>query len=174
MAVQNYLSNYGTSGYNPTEDTYGVPENWALQQGGVGGRYAQQTISALSTDNNGSTYLLMRHVPADSILAACLLEVDPNTGGTSYSIGLYDSNLGTPVAANCFMNAFDLHAGSTKLVPFDGLLALTHEQMLVALWSLAGDTLLTKKGAYDIVMTANTAASTAFKLTARMNVIDGG
>jgi len=179
MAVQNYSTNYGTSGYNPTQDTSGVPENWALQGHGVKKRYVQQTISAAATDSNGSTYLLIKDIPADAILNRCDLEVDANTGGTSYSIGLYGgtgNNQGVVISAGCYMSAVDIHAGTTPALSsmIDGLQALTHENRLAPVWSVAGDTLLTKKGSYDLVLTANTAASTAFKLTAHMEILDNG
>lgn len=181
MSVQNYFTNYGTAGYNPTQDTNGVPENWALQQTGVTPKYAQQTVSVLAADDNGSTYLLMKDIPADSILARCDLEVDAMAGATSYSIGIYDATLGTATngtgsgqGANCYMNAVDIHTGSTFASPINGIQALTHEAMLVPIWSLAGDTLLTKKGRYDIVLTANTVGTAAGSITARMFVLPNG
>lgn len=189
MAVQNYSTNYGTAGYNPTQNNSGVPENWALQGHGVKKRYAQQTVSPAATDNNGSTYLLIKDLPADAILNRCDLEVDANTGGTSYSIGLFGGtgqnqgvatfgvgNTSGTAGASCYMSAVDIHTGTTAANSsmIDGIQALTHEARLVPAWYLAGDTLLTKKGSYDLVLTATTAASTAFKLTAHMEIIDNG
>lgn len=175
MATQNYLTNYGTTGYNPTQDTSGVPENWALQQGGVGKRYAQQTISIASTDANTSTYLLMKDVPADAIINRCDLEIDAGASNTSASIGVYDATTGVAVAANGYMNAVSIASGTTAALGsmVDGLQALTHENRLVPIWSVAGDTLLTKKGRYDLVLTLNTGASTA-KVTAHMEILDNG
>lgn len=189
-AIQNYSTNYGTAGYNPTQDTSGVPENWAIQGHGVKKRYAQQTISISSvTDLSGSTYLLIKDFPADAILNRCDLEIDAGAGNTSASIGLYGGTgslqgiqttgvggtLSAPVGGACYMSAVNIASATTPALGsmLDGLQALTHESRLVPAWYLAGDTLLTKKGTYDLVFTLVTGVTTA-KVTAHMEIIDNG
>src|ERR1022692_4017994 len=98
-AVQNYLTNYGTTGYNPTQNTSGAPENWALQGHGVKMRYAQQTITCNSTtDSSASTYLVLKNVPADAIILRCDAEIDTNCDAIYAQLGLFDSTLGTATA----------------------------------------------------------------------------
>lgn len=192
--VQNYLTNYGTTGYNPTQNTSGVPENWALQQMGVKMRYAQQTISPNSvTDSALSTYLLMKDFPADAILLRCDLEVDANCNAIYANIGLYDAVLGTATFGQsggtpntsgvaggyCYWggaSGIDLTSTTTPAYSsmLDGCKLLTHEARLTPAWYNAGDLLNTKKGRYDLVFEAVSGISTLGSITAHMQIIDNG
>jgi len=175
MAIQNYLTNYVGS-----EDLLGNPIEAAPRQSGVRLSFIQNTVSPLSTDSSTSTYLLVKNLQPAVILTRMDLEVDANTGGTSYSIGLYDAYVGgltstpTALAAGCYMNSVDIHAGSTFAAPINGIQALTHENTMQPAYILAGQTLFNAKAYYDLVLTANTAASTAFNLTARIYLIPAG
>ena len=193
-AVQNYLTNYGTTGYNPTQNTSGVPENWALQQMGVKMRYAQQTISPNSvTDSSLSTYLLMKDLPASAILLRCDLEVDTNCDAIYANIGLYDAILGTATfgqsggvpytsgvaGSYCYYggaSGTDLTSATTPAYGSmtDGCANLTHANRLQPAWYNAGDTLLAKKGRYDLVFKAVSGISTLGSITAHMQIIDNG
>jgi len=186
--VQNYLTNYGTTGYNPTLNTSGVPENWALQGHGVKKRYAQQTIAPLSTtDSSASNYLLFKNVPADAIINRLDLEIDAGCDAIYAQIGVFDSILGTATAGTgsgqggyCMYGAVttgtDFTSATTPSLGsmLDGLGNLLHEARLVPLWSLAGDTLLTKKGNYDIVLTAVSGIGSSGKITAHAEFLDNG
>jgi hypothetical protein len=197
-AVQSYLTNYGTTGFNPSEDTTGIPENWALQQGGVKMRYAQQTIKPNSvTDSSLSTYLLMKDIPSDAILLRCDLEVDTNTDAIYANIGLYVSGQtgGTVVAtygqsagvpytsgvagSYCYYggaSGTDLTSATTPAYSsmLDGCANLTHANRLQPTYYNAGDTLLKKPGSYDLVFEAVSGISTAASITAHMQIIDNG
>ena len=193
--VQNYLTNYGTAGYNPTLDTNGVPENWALQQQGVKMRYAQQTISPASgTDSATSTYLLMKDLPADAILLRCDLEVDSAADAIYANIGLYDAVLGTATFGQsggtpytsgvaggyCYYGAAstgtDLTSSSTPAYSsmLDGCANVTHENRLKPAYYNAGDLLNTKKGRYDLVFQAVSGIGASGSITAHMQICDNG
>lgn len=169
MAVQNYLTNY-----TPAEDQSGIPEEWAIRGHGVRKAYLQSTVAVTNGDSIGSTYCLFKNVPADVILSKLDLEADAIAGLTSVSIGLYDSVTGAAIAAGCYMNNVDIHAGSTKASPIDGMQALTHENTLQQLYLLASKTLNTKAGNYDVVMTINAAATASGSVTARGELIPAG
>lgn len=170
MAVQNYFTNY----LGGVEDAAGVLEDWAIQGQGVRLSFFQKTIALAAADSAGSTYLILKGVSASAMFASLKLEADAMSGLTSGSIGIYDSRTGAAVAANALLNAADLHVGSTKLAPFDGMLALTHELTLQQMFLLAGDTLNANKGIYDLVFTANTAPVQAGSITFRGERIPSG
>lgn len=143
------------------EDLNGVPEDWALEQGGIEAFIFQKDFTIPTTDGNGSTYCIMQGVPAGAIISELWGEIDADADFTSLSVGLYDSDLGTAKAIACYSLHQNVAAGSTKLAPFDLMLALTHAQTKQRVWELAGDTITTKKARYDLVATAVTAAGVA-------------
>ena len=194
-SVQNYLTNYGTSGFLPSQDTSGIPENWALEQGGLPVLYANVTISPASgTDSATSTYLLMKDFGADWILARCDLEVDSAQDATYVNIGLYDAVLGTATygqsggvpytsgvaGAYCYYGAAstgtDLTSATTPAYSsmLDGCANVTHKNRMKPAWYNAGDTLLTKKGRYDLVLEAVSGIGSSGSITAHMQIIPGG
>lgn len=170
MAVLNYFPYAGQA-----QDTAGgMPEDWALQHIGLTERFFQRDISIAAGDDDGSTYCIMHSIPESAIITEMKIEADAMAAATSYSIGLYDPDSGAAIAANGYLNALDIHVGSTKNAPFDGMTALTHSQTAQRVWEVAGHTLLTKKGRYDLVLTANTAGTAAGVVTIRGRLINGG
>ncbi len=170
MAVINYFPYSGQA-----EDLTGVPEDWALQQGGIQELFFQRDIAIAAGDNNGSTYCIMQGIPADAILNELALEIDAAAGFTSCDIGLYDSDTGAAIVDNCYASALNVAAGSTKLSPFDGLAALTHSQttqrvrdLVATATGLAAGTL---KARYDLVMTMDAAAAAGITFTARGRLV---
>lgn len=163
MAVLNY------------KDTAPLPSvvQSALRDG-VKESYAQNTVSKAAGDNDGSSYLLFGRMSNSTVFEKLGLEVDAMAGFTSASIGIADSETGAILSANCFMNATDLHNGSTKTSPIDGLSALTHENTLLTLWEHLGLTRDTAKGHYDIVLIGNTVGGAAGSITARAGLIPPG
>lgn len=156
MAVQNYFTNYGV---NPNPELPGhVVEKAAIEFLGIQPGVLQKSATILATDQSGSTYILFKDVPSDMILYDLDLEIDAIPGFTSCSVGIYDSDTGVALAANCYMNAVDVHVGANKQVPIDGLSALTHDQTLQRIRDLLNLPIIPNgaKGRYDIVLTANT------------------
>jgi hypothetical protein len=185
MALQSYLTNFinnlggfqnGNAYVGGTLDSSGVTMQDPLLGGhGLPPRFMINTIALLAADNAGSTYLLHKNVSADDILEEMWLEVDAMSGLTSVSIGIFDSLLGTPIQVGSeYMLTTDLHLGSTKLLPFDGLVALTHQSVAQTVGALAGKTLTNQNANYDIVLTAVTAPVQAGSITARTKLTPSG
>lgn len=156
MAVQNYLTNY-TDKY-----TVGSP-----LKTGVEAKEFEKTISIAAADDDGSTYLIYKNMPTRACLSQLLLEVDAMTGATSYDIGFYDSVTGLVINDNLCMSAADIHSGSTKLSPIDGLSALTHTQTSQTIADLLSENLKDVPGCVDLVLTADTVGSGAGSITFR-------
>ena len=184
MAVQNYLTNFinnlggfqNGNGYaGGTLDTIVTMQDPILGGHGVPTRYMANTISLAAADSAGSTYLLHKNVSADDICQDWELEVDAMSGLTSVSIGIYDSLTGLPIQTGVeYMNGADLHVGSTKNAPFDGMPALTHQNTVQTVGALAGKTLTNQNGTYDIVLKANTAPVQAGFITSRVLLSPSG
>lgn len=164
--VANYFPYTGQA-----ENLKGVPEDWALQQGGIEEFFFQKDIVIGAADGNGSTYCIMNKIPASAIIDEMKIEVAANAAFTSLSIGIYDSDTGAAIAAGCYLLNKNVAAGATKNAPFDGMEALTFEQTVQRVFELAGATLQTKKGRYDIVATANAATNAQIKMSVRGRIV---
>lgn len=152
MAVQNYKTNYDATAQAgtviPAVSGVGVPtHDW------------QVTVAIASADDDGSTYLIRKDVPAQEVIEALEIENDSITAGTSYSIGLADPDTGAIILANCYANALDLSSASTKVAPKDGLAALTHANSKKQVYEVAGHNITNRRGRYDLVLTATTVGS---------------
>lgn len=171
MALQSYLTNFG--GFNNGNAIAGgsqgviVPEQWALEGNGVPPSFFQSTVTVAATDNILSTYLIAKNLPANAMLASLLVEADSAIATATWDIGLYNSLTGAVIVKDCFAAAQNWTAGSTKVAPFDGLAALTHEQTKQALWQVLGLVLNTAAGCYDLVLQAHVAPTGAGSITFR-------
>lgn len=168
MAIQNYLTNFQYD-----QDLAGVPQSGAIKGHGVRKSFAQNTINILSTDNIGSTYSILKNVAAEVVIEELAVETDALTSG-QIAIGLYDSITGVALASTCFHAGLTLTSATTKILPADGLAALTHESVLQQLYLLAGATTSAKKGNYDVVATLLAASSTSGFVTFRATLIPSG
>lgn len=153
--------------YFDTAPAAGDKDSWAMRSG-LRKQYAQSaTVNVAADDDDGSTYLLFNRLASDTIITKLELECDAITGATDYDIGVFDSDTGVAIDADCYMNGTDIHNGSSKSAPIDGMSVLTHADTLKRVWEVAGLTRENIKGYYDIVLTANTVGSAAGKITAR-------
>lgn len=165
MAVQDYKTNY----------TAAPGDKSAIEGRGVRGHHFQSTVSILAADDDTSTYLILKHVPSDAILAKLEIERDAITGGSDYDIGFYDPDTGAAVDKDVCMDGGDFSAtATTKVAPMDGLVALTHAAGLKPIWEILGKTLATRKGTYDLVLTCNTVGTGAGSVTFRGMLIPAG
>lgn len=160
--------------YAPSEDPNGIPEKWALEGHGVPPREFQNSVTITNGDSIGSTYCLCKDVSADDILYKLDIETDAITAATACQIGIYDADLNTVYTVNSLATALDLHTAVGKATPLDGLNALTHEQTKQTIATLAGHTLLNKRGRYDIVLTLTQAATATGVVTARGRLLPAG
>lgn len=154
------------------EDTAGVPEDWALQQGGIDERFFQRDIPIGAADGNGSNYCIMQGIPASAILTELKAEIDANASFTQASVGLYDSDTGVAIAVGCFANNVNVAAGSTKNAPFDMMAALTHSQTAQRMKDIAIANGGVNKGRYDLVLTCPTASNAAIVASFRGRIIN--
>lgn len=165
MATQNYLTNY----------TEAPGKKCAITCQGVRGHHFQTSISVLAADDDTSTYLILKDVPSQAIIYSLEIERDAITGGTDYDIGLFDPDTGVAVDADCYLEAGDFSAtATTKVAPMDGLAKLTFGNSLKPVYEVAGKTLATRKGTYDLVLTGNTVGTGAGSVTVRGMLIPAG
>lgn len=160
MAVQNYKTNYDA---DPTVDA----ALGAFGHGGTTPKRAQATVTHLASDNDGSSYLLYKNVPADAVLHDHEIENAAITLGTSYKIGVFNPITGAAISDACFASGLDMSAAATKNAPKDGLSALSHEQTSKPIFEIAGHTAANKLPTYDIVLTGVTAGTALGKITSR-------
>jgi hypothetical protein len=130
--------------------------NNAYVGSGVPLRFFQSTVTVGASDSTGSTYTILKDLPADAIILEMEIETTGITGATSCDIGLYDSDSGAALVDNCYASGIDLSGSHTKVAPADGLAALSGSNTLQPAYLLAGKTLKNKKGNYDLVLTGDT------------------
>lgn len=120
---------------------------------------ARQTVAVAAADDDGSIYRVFKAVPSELIPLKIDIETTTITAGTDYDLGLYQTDLGAVVDADCLMDGQTMATASKAL---NGLGAVAAADALLPLWDLAaGVTSATKKGNYDIALTANTVGSAA-------------
>jgi hypothetical protein len=169
MAVQNYKTNYDADA-GAAYDALGPQSSF-----GVTPKTLQSpTVSILAADDDGSTFMLFKSIPKDSVLASLGLEHSAITGGTSYDVGLYNGRTGAVIDKDCLAAALDLTAAATKNAPKDGLKDVTHANTRKALWELSGLSFAACPDIVDVVLTANTIGTAAGSVTARASLISGG
>lgn len=118
---------------------------------------ARQTVAIAAADDDGSVYRVFKGVPADLIPLKIEIGCTAITGGTDYDLGLYLTDLGAVKDADALMDGQTMAVASLNAL--NGLGAVTVANGLQPLWQLAGDTVATRKGSYDIALTANTVGS---------------
>ena len=115
---------------------------------------ARAVVAVAAADDNGSVYRLFKAVPSELIPLRIDIQTTAITGGTDYDLGLYNTDLGTVVDADCLMDGQTMATAAKNL---DGLGIVAAADAMLPLWDLAaGVTLASKKGSYDIALTANT------------------
>lgn len=152
MAVQNYLTNYGT--------TPGIGEK---QEPGAGAHEVIRIIgyaAPAAADDDGSTYLIAKNVPSSFRPHSITVMTTAITGGTDYELGVYDSKTGVVVDKSLFMTGQTLASASRTL---DGLanVSLANLGARKTIAELLSLTPTTAKATYDIVLTADTVGSAA-------------
>ena len=171
MAVQNYLTNFVQGIFNAVKAISGVRIH-----------YMQNTIAKAAADNDTSTYLVFKNIPGTFKIKNLYVENDALAGGTSWSLQLYDSDLGTAKGSS-LSGVMDFSAAHKKgihttaaNVALDGIASLTHAQTLQCLYEIAGDTLSANgmKNKYDLVLVGTTVGGAAGSITVRGEFIPAG
>jgi len=118
---------------------------------------ARQTVAVAAADDDGSVYRVFKAVPSDLIPLRIDIQTTTITAGTDYDLGLYQTDLGAVVDADCFMDGQTMATAAKNL---DGLAAVAAADAMLPLWDLAvGVTPANKKSSYVIGLTANTVGS---------------
>lgn len=140
-----------------------------------GGRMREQVghVAVAAGDDDNSVYRVAR-VHSNVRISELLVTNDAITGGSSYDLGLYDTdeNGGAVVDADLFASAASMASANT-------MRDLTHEsgqwpleESEQALWEALGLTEDPDK-LYDIAFTANTVGSAAGDIVAHVRYVDG-
>lgn len=120
------------------------------------------TFEVAAADEDGSIYRIFKSVDASLIPVSMRLSCDAITGMSDVDCGLYDTNGGAVVDKDCLADALNPSAGYTRILGLDCLKDVDLALVKSRLWQhVSGLTLNTKKGSYDIALTANTVGSGA-------------
>lgn len=120
-----------------------------------------------AADDDGSVYRLFRDIPNSFRPTRIIVMTDGITGGTAYSLGLYDRALGAVVNKNLFMTGQTMAVASRSL---DGLsnvsvLNIGNKATIAELLSLTPST---AKPGYDVALTGDTVGTAAGNVTVIM------
>lgn len=122
--------------------------------------HAQGQAAIAAADDDGSVYRVLKDVPASYIPSRILITNSAITGGTSYDIGIYNTNMGSAKAANYFMAAQTMATARTTKVAVDTLTAVIEADFNKSLAEIAGD-LVNPPLSYDLCIRANTVGTVA-------------
>lgn len=128
---------------------------------------AVSTFEVAAADSDGSVYRLFKGVPGDMILIEAKLACDAITGSSNWDLGLYETNLGAVVDADCWAAAIDISAGYAFGSEKNMLVTLGVEKIQKRIYEVGGHTIVTRKASYDIALTANTVGSAAGTVSVR-------
>lgn len=125
--------------------------------------YATFSIAAL--DDDGSIYRVFKGVSGNLIPLYCVIGCDAITGGTSFDLGLYLTDLGAVINKNVFMSA-QTFASAVLPGPATGINGLANVSTLAnrerTIWEHAGHSVSNQRAeGYDIAVTANTVGTVA-------------
>ena len=139
-------------------------------------REAVATVEVAAADDDTSTFRMVR---LHSSYRVSAIEVfnDAITNGTSYDVGLYDTNEngGLVVSAGLFASAVDLSSAHAATGPLDVTYEATAtniDKIEKRLWELAGLTEDPNKD-FDLVLTGNTVGTAAGTISVRVRFVAG-
>jgi len=132
----------------------------ALYTNGTGNIVMQATVEVAAADDNDSIYRLFRDIPANAVPLSIAVYNTAITSGTSYSLGLYKTNLGVVVSAACFASALDVSSARVIATANNaGMTAINIATLAANLGVLSGQS--EPDSAYDIAFIAGAVGSAA-------------
>lgn len=140
--------------------------------GGVGLNAMVVTFEVAAADDDGSIYRIVKDIHPDVIITAIKVWNDALTSGTSWNLGLYDSlSEGGAIigSGNQFLSAADFSSARLHAAPLDGMTACDIASVGNKVFEWAAHTILTKRRAYDICLTATTVGSAAGTVTVQLD-----
>ena len=165
MAVENKYTN---SKLNASTGQLANPATLlsALENGGapVGALFA--TFEVAAADSDGSVYRVFKGLPMNLVPLDIKIASDGITGGTAYDVGLYDTDLGAVIDADCFAANLDLSSAADFGNPtaIDGMDAVAIESYNKRLFEHAGHTIegrTARHKGYDLALTGDTVGTGA-------------
>lgn len=132
------------------------------------------SFEVAAADDDGSVYRLFKDLPGTLIPVQIEIMNDAITGATDYELGLYEPGIGGAAKdIDCLLGSTNIASGNARSSKLDGLGAVAIEDSQQTLMELAGDTLDTTPGSYDLAITANTVGSAAGTITVTAWFIQG-
>lgn len=134
------------------------------------------TFAIAAADDDGSVYRVFKAVNGNLIPLYCVIGCDAITGGTSFDLGVYKTDLGAVVDKDIFMAAQTL---ATAVLPgpitgINGLSAVSVANRGKTIWELVPHTGPTQLAeGYDIAVTANTVGTAAGNVSVLMLCAQG-
>lgn len=127
------------------------------------------TFEVASGDDDTSKYRLFKNLDPELIPIRIEVYNDAITSGTDYDLGLYetlsDGQGGVVADVDVFLDGVSMAGARASDSPLNGLTAVDIANRTKRLYELVGDTIITKKQGYDLVLTANTVGSSAGTIT---------
>jgi hypothetical protein len=118
------------------------------------------TFEIAAADDDGSVYRVFKDVPSTYIPTDITVVCDAITGGTSFDLGLYKTNLGAVINKNLLMSAQTLATALTRATGHQlGLANVNIANCKDTLGTLSAQT--TIDPAYDLAVTGNTVGTAA-------------
>lgn len=133
----------------------------ALQSQGSKIFSLMQTFEVAVADDDGSVYRVFTGVDDTLVPMEITILHDAITSGTDWDFGLYLPKSGAVVTKDLLADGADLSSAGTK----DGLGNVNRADRVKTLYELAGKTVGTRVGSYDLALTANTVGSAAGTVT---------
>lgn len=132
---------------------------------------AVSTVEIAAADSDASVYRMFKGVPGDLILISAKLACDAITAGTVWDFGLYETNLGAVVDADCWASNVDISAGYAFGSEKDMMLTLDVASIQKRIYEVGAHTIVTRKHSYDLALTADTVGSGAGTVSMRITLL---
>lgn len=130
-----------------------------------------ESFEVAAADDNSSIYRIFKGVPADLIPVDIKGFNDAITGGTSFDLGIYLTDLGDVKDADALAATIDMSSARALGSGVSLISAIPVENAKKKIYELAGDTADTRKASYDIAFTANTVGTAAGTITVQATFI---
>lgn len=134
---------------------------------------AHASFTKAAADSNLSVYRLFRDLSPSIQIQQIWVGNAAITGGTSYSLGIYESGVGKLIVGGslALSGVMDLSTAHATMAPgtaLNGLAGIALTDFNKKLFEMAGHTEATKKKSYDICLLATTAGGGAGQINVMM------
>jgi hypothetical protein len=123
------------------------------------------TFEIAATDDDGSVFRIAKALPGNLVPVRIDVLCDAITAGTDFDLGFYKTDLGAVIDKDALMDGQTLATATHVSAPLNGLGAVDRANLGKKIYELAGHTLKTREGAYDLALTGNTVGTAAGTVT---------